>query len=43
MSTYVDKAVNPKTGKSQLALFFDDFYGTNRTFLCRCYFVTVFN
>lgn len=30
MSTYVDKAINPKTGKSQLALFIDDYYGSHR-------------
>ncbi|GEM_PF-2384498 len=30
MSTYVDKAINPKTGKPQLALFIDDYYGTHR-------------
>jgi hypothetical protein len=30
MSTYVDKAINPKTGKSQLALFIDDHYGSHR-------------
>ena len=30
MSTYVDNAVNPKTGESQLALFIDDFYGSHR-------------
>jgi len=30
MSTYVDKAINPRTGKSQLALFIDDYYGTHR-------------
>ena len=30
MSTYVDKAINPKTGKPQLALFIDDYYGSHR-------------
>jgi len=30
MSTYVDKAINPKTDKSQLALFIDDYYGSHR-------------
>ncbi|MGH7239510.1 MAG: hypothetical protein ACREHG_05530 [Candidatus Saccharimonadales bacterium] len=27
MSTYVDKAINPKTNKNQSAIFIDDFYG----------------
>jgi hypothetical protein len=30
MSTYVDKAINPKAGKPQLALFIDDFYGSHK-------------
>jgi hypothetical protein len=30
MSTYVDKAINLKSGKSQLALFIDDYYGSHR-------------
>ena len=30
MSTYADKAINPKTGKLQLALFIDDYYGSHR-------------
>ena len=30
MSTYVDKAINPKTDKPQLALFIDDYYGSHR-------------
>lgn len=30
MSMYVDKAINPKTGKPQLALFIDDYYGSHR-------------
>lgn len=29
MSTFVDKAINPKTGKAQSAIFIDDFYGTH--------------
>jgi len=30
MSTFVDKAINPKTGKPQLALFLDDFFGSHQ-------------
>lgn len=30
MSTYVDSAVNPKTGKYQKALFIDDYFGSHR-------------
>lgn len=30
MSTYVDKAINPKTSKPQLALFIDDYFGSHR-------------
>lgn len=30
MSTYVDKAVNPKTGKPQSAIFVDDYYGPHQ-------------
>ena len=30
MSTYIDTAINPKTGKPQLALFIDDYYGSHR-------------
>lgn len=30
MSTYVDKAINPKTSKPQLALFIDDYYGSHQ-------------
>jgi hypothetical protein len=30
MSTYVDKAISPKTGKPQLALFIDDHYGSHQ-------------
>ena len=30
MSTYVDLAINPKTGKPQRALFVDNFYGSHR-------------
>ena len=30
MSTYVDKAINPKTKKVQSAIFIDDFYGQHR-------------
>lgn len=30
MSTYVDKAINPKNDKPQLALFIDDYYGPHR-------------
>ena len=30
MSTYIDKAINPKTSKPQLALFIDDYYGSHR-------------
>ena len=30
MSTYVDKAINPKTNEPQLALFVDDYYGSHR-------------
>lgn len=30
MSTYVDKAINPKTSKPQLALFLDDYFGPHR-------------
>ena len=30
MSTYVDKASNPKTRKVQSAIFIDDFYGHYR-------------
>lgn len=30
MSTYIDKAINPKTGKAQMALFMDDYYGSHR-------------
>ncbi len=30
MSTYVDRAINPKTGKPQLALFIDDYYGSHQ-------------
>lgn len=30
MSTYVDTAINPKTDKSQSALFIDDYYGKHR-------------
>jgi len=30
MSSYVDKAINPSTGKPQLALFIDDYYGSHR-------------
>jgi hypothetical protein len=30
MSTYVDKAINPKTKKVQSAIFIDDFYGHYR-------------
>lgn len=30
MSTYVDKAVNPKTKKTQIAWFIDDYYGQHQ-------------
>lgn len=30
MSTFVDKAINPKTEKVQSAIFIDDFYGRHR-------------
>ena len=30
MSTYVDQAINPKTGKIQPALFIDDYYEPHR-------------
>lgn len=30
MSTYVDKAINPKTGMPQLALFIDNHYGSHQ-------------
>ncbi len=30
MSTYVDKAINPKTGKPQLALFLDGYFGSHQ-------------
>lgn len=30
MSTYIDQAINPKTGKMQSALFVDDFYGRHQ-------------
>ena len=30
MSTFVDTAINPKTGKAQSALFIDDYYGSHR-------------
>ena len=30
MSTFVEIAINPRTGKSQLALFIDDYYGLHR-------------
>jgi hypothetical protein len=30
MSTYVDKAINPKTNEPQLALFVDDYFGSHR-------------
>jgi hypothetical protein len=30
MSTYINKAINPETGKLQLALFIDDYYGSHR-------------
>jgi hypothetical protein len=30
MSTYVDTAINPKTGKSQLAIFIGDYYGSHQ-------------
>ena len=30
MSTFVDMAINPKTGKPQPALFIDDHYGSHR-------------
>lgn len=30
MSTFVDTTINPKTGRTQLALFIDDYYGSRR-------------
>lgn len=30
MSTFVSEAINPKTGKSQSALYIDDYYGSHR-------------
>jgi hypothetical protein len=30
MSTFVDEAINPKTGQSQQALFIDDYYSSHR-------------
>ena len=30
MSTYTSDAINPKTGKTQTALFIDDFYGAHQ-------------
>lgn len=30
MSTFVDKAINPKTGQAQEAWFIDDFYGQHQ-------------
>lgn len=29
MSTYVDEALNPETGKLQKAVYIDDFYGSH--------------
>ena len=29
MSSYFKKAINPKTGKEQVAIFLDDFYGNH--------------
>jgi len=30
MSTFIQKAINPKTGKLQVAIYQDDYYGNHR-------------
>lgn len=30
MSSYISKAINPRTGKEEDALFLDDYYGKHR-------------